>query len=93
MNKPNKRQRHEIYKKLLKEISQLPSHTFYGGLCTVLYTKLKLRHGIYVLPELMAQRPKKYGLYWWKPDNWTPRIKAVKKAIELSAPKPRKQAP
>lgn len=68
----NKSQRHALYKRLLEEIKQCKGHLFYGGLCAVLHIRLNFRHDIYVLPELMAQRPKRSGLYWWKSNSWTP---------------------
>ncbi len=89
---PDRRRRHAIYKRMLKIIDSKDG--FYRGLCDLLYEGVGFKLGIIWLPELNAQEPSWHGpTYWWEPENWTPRRRAVKKAIELSAPKPRKQKP
>lgn len=84
-----KKQRHQFYKKLLKNICEDPNTSY--GLCLYVFktVTIDVRFGRHLcdFPELCSKRPKrmyKYGVYWFPctTKGWEKRIALVEQCIE-----------
>lgn len=100
MKKPNRAQRHRIYKKAM-EIFKRSGLTEFLCICVVDATRGQYatwHRGLDLecFPELLAQKPKRKrgDDYWWAYNRVTPsrpRYRALKRCIELTKPTPRKK--
>lgn len=84
-----KEERHEVYKKLLEYMKA--DYEPYSICCYIKdATQLVVGIGLGVsfLPELLAQRPDNVLVYefWWHRNQLQPRLDALQKCIELTAP-------